>query len=142
MSLTGRTPIVDSSRILVAGVVALVAALVVNLALRAIALALVDISAEFMPLATNFPVILFTTLGVLGATAVYFFLVRRRRGAAVATFRRLAIIVLILSFLPDIGLLLSGAPGATLPAILALMVMHVTTAVIVVGVLTRMTVRG
>lgn len=81
------------------------------------------------------PVTLFTTLGVVGATITYGALTR------IATnpdrlFVVVAAIVLVLSLIPDFTVI-PDQPGGSLVAGAILGVMHVTTAVICVGVLTR-----
>lgn len=80
------------------------------------------------------PVTLFTILGVVGATAVYGLLVRFS-GRPDRTFLIVAAVVLLLSFVPDVGLLQVN-PAATVRAVVVLMVMHVTVAAICVWVLT------
>lgn len=54
-------------------------------------------------------------------------------------FRRMAFVVLLLSFLAPLALLASGAPGATVAAVGTLMAMHLVAAVISVGPLTTLT---
>ena len=54
-----------------------------------------------------------------------------------ATYLRLSIVTLVLSWIPDVGLLVIHDPGATVPAVAALMVMHTTTAIITVAALLR-----
>lgn len=81
------------------------------------------------------PVTLFTTLGVVGATITYGALTR------IATnpdrlFVVVAAIILVLSLIPDFTVI-PDQPGGSLVAGAILGVMHVTTAVICVGVLTR-----
>ena len=49
----------------------------------------------------------------------------------------MAIVALVLSLIPDGALLLIHDPGATVPAVASLMVMHTVTAGIVVTSLTR-----
>ena len=50
---------------------------------------------------------------------------------------RLAIVALVLSWIPDVALLFINEPGATMPAVASLMVMHGVTAAIVVTLLVR-----
>jgi hypothetical protein len=117
----------------------LVAALIANLAIRSVAVATLDILPEFLPLSSAGPTILFTTFGSLGATGV-FALVRRRAAKPEYVFRWIAAGVLLLSFAPDLWILGDGGaelfPGATPAGTGVLMVMHVTTAVLVVWLLT------
>lgn len=126
---------VSLKRLLWAGPLAIAAAIVANGLLRTLALAVLDIPADFMPLQTPAFVGL-TFIGLLGAV-ITFAIIGRLSRRPVRTFQIVALIVLLLSFLPDIGLLVTGAPGATLPGILVLMLMHVIAAAIAVWVLGR-----
>jgi hypothetical protein len=47
----------------------------------------------------------------------------------------IAIVALVLSWIPDVALLVIDEPGATIPAVLALMTMHAVAAASVVGLL-------
>lgn len=126
---------VSLKRLLWAGPLAIVAAVVANFIVRALALAVLNIPADFMPLQS--PAFLpFTVVGLLGAILA-FAIIGRVSKRPVRTFQIVSVVVLILSFLPDIGLFATGAPGATLPAVVVLMLMHVVAAAIVVWVLTR-----
>jgi hypothetical protein len=86
------------------------------------------------------PVTFWTVLGAVGATLVYE-LVRRRSQTPARTFTIVAVIALLISFIPD--LLLFRTPvsptfgNATGGGIYTLMAMHCVAAVIVTGVLTR-----
>jgi hypothetical protein len=126
---------VSLKRLLWAGPLAIVLALIANGIVRAIALALLDIPADFQPLQT--PAFIFLTVVLLLGAILTFAVIGRLSRRPVRTFQIVALIVLVLSFIPDIGLLASGAPGATLPGILVLMLMHVIAAGIVVWVLGR-----
>ena len=126
---------VSLKRLLWAGPLAIVLALIANGIVRAIALAVLDIPADFMPLQS--PAFIFLTVVLLLGAIVTFAVIGRLSRRPVRTFQIVAAIVLVLSFLPDIGLLVSGAPGATLPGVLTLMLMHVIAAGVVVGVLGR-----
>jgi len=72
------------------------------------------------------PVVLLSVLGVVGAAAVYA-LLRRRASEPARTFRRVAAVVLVLSLLPDLGLLVVD-PAATPRGVVVLMAMHVVVA--------------
>ena len=114
------------------GGIALVLALSVNLALGWLFL-----SAE-IPGSTEFfqygPIALWTTLGVVGATAVYSFLTKRS-GTPNRGFALIAVVVLVLSFLPDLGLALF-VDDVTNSEAVSLMVLHVPPAFICVAILT------
>jgi len=79
------------------------------------------------------PVAFLSTLGAGGATVVYW-LLGRHVGDADRTFLRVAVGVLLLSFVPDVALL-AFDPAATLLAVVALMAMHVVVAAVSVRVL-------
>lgn len=78
-------------------------------------------------------VAVFSAAGAVGATVVYAGLVRYVERPE-RTFTRVAVAVLVLSFLPDVGLL-SSVPEATVPGVVTLMLMHVVVAVVAVGLL-------
>ena len=78
---------------------------------------------------------LFTLGGVVGATAVYG-LIRRRREHPDRDFAVVAAVVLVLSWVPDVTVI-PTAPGATTDGVVVLMALHATTAAISYAVLTR-----
>ncbi len=123
-----------------AGLTAVVAAVVATLLVRAVALTVFDIPAEFLPLAEPGPTIVLTGVGASGAIIVFSF-VRRIASRPAAMFRTIALVALLLSLLPDLWLL-SGAgsaafQGATISAVATLIVQNVVAAVVIVGTLTR-----
>ena len=89
------------------------------------------------PLAAQLAIYLgFVHYRVLGATLVYGRLLRTAKRPA-ETFRKIALGVLLVSFLPNLALFMTQAmSGLSLPALLALLAMHVATAAISVRVLT------
>lgn len=118
---------------------ALVVAIIATSAVRWLALTALSVPAEFPPLAAPFPTIFFTAIGTLGAAGV-FAIVRKRAERPVYAFRRIATVVLILSFLPALWLLSDGAagafPGATPTGVGVLIVMHMVAALTIVWGLT------
>ncbi len=83
---------------------------------------------------------LWTTIGVVGATVVYG-VVTRRSNKPERTFVRLVVVVLLLSFIPDVALLVFD-DDATVGAVTALAILHIPPAVVCIGVLTgRFTIR-
>jgi hypothetical protein len=72
------------------------------------------------------PVAVLSALGAGGAAVVYG-LFRRLVSAPDRTFIRVAGVVLILSFVPDVALL-TADPAATVPSVVLLMFMHVVVA--------------
>ncbi len=121
------------------GLTALVAAVVANVALWWVSNAALAIPPEFPPLIGPAPTIFFTTVGVLGGV-VTFALIRRFAEHPVRTFPFVAAAALALSLVPDVWLWSDGAaaqfPGASVTAVVVLMVMHVVAAAIVVWAMT------
>ncbi len=118
---------------------ALVVAISATLAVWWLAVTALDIPAEFPPLAGPAPTIFFTVIGTLGAAGVLG-IVRRRATHPAAAFRRIALMALVLSFLPGLWLL-SGSgsgvfPGATSTGVGVLMVLHMVAALSIVWGLT------
>ncbi|MDZ7689039.1 MAG: DUF6069 family protein [Halobacteriales archaeon] len=114
------------------GAIAVVLSVVVNLVvLQAVLVG--DLVQQFEPLNVG-PVALFSALGAVGATVAYA-VVDRFSETPDRTFVVVAVVVLVLSFVPDI-FLLQAEPAATVPAVVVLMVMHVVVAVASVASLT------
>src|SRR4051794_14039951 len=110
ISSQAQLPQVKASRLWWVGPLAIVASIIANLIIRVIAVSALGASAEFPPLSWG-PPIMFTIIGVLGATVV-FALVARSSKQPIALFRRIALIVLLVSLVPDVLLLTSDAmPG-------------------------------
>ena len=111
-----------------------------NVTLRTVALMMLDIPAEFPPLAMPVPTIFFTVMGVSAGLGVSLW-VGRSSAQPERRFRWIVIVALLLSFLPDVWLLSDAAripfPGATIPAVVTLMAQHVLAGVIVVWLVTR-----
>jgi len=127
MSPSPKQPI-DSSTLVGRGVGAFVIALAVNCTLGWVALSqdLVE-STEFF----QYPAIaVWTLLGTGGATVVYG-LLTRRSATPDRTFVRVAAVVLVLSFVPNIGLALFDDAVTTSEAI-GLMALHVPPAIVAV----------
>jgi hypothetical protein len=120
--------------------IALVAAVVINELIRLIAVPLLGIDPGFLPLTAFGPVIMFTAFGVIGATLVYWLLTRFSKNPD-QLFTTIAVVLLVLSFVPNIltGLNPQSAPfpGVTWAAIITLMVMHLPPALLSVFLLTR-----
>ncbi|MDR7615453.1 MAG: DUF6069 family protein [Armatimonadota bacterium] len=118
-------------------VLALVSAAVANELLRLAATALFPVPPAFQPL-TRPAVFFWTAVGTTGAALVYAAL-RRYAADPARTFRRVALAVLVLSWIPDVLLLVS--PPAQLPpalpeAVVTLMVLHLPPWLASVGFLT------
>jgi len=120
------------------GLKALVWAVVANLVVWWLGVSLLTIPSEFPPLAGAAPTVFFTTVGAVGAVLV-FALLRRVSDRPALVFRRVAVVFLLLSFIPDLLLLTEGGrdavPGVTVPGVAVLMIMHVVAAVIIIRAL-------
>jgi hypothetical protein len=138
-TLTPNTK-VTLSKLLWVGPLTILTSVIANLIVRALALAVFPISPEFMPLATPGPVVAFTIIGVLSAV-ILFALLGRFTKNPVRLFQVIAAVFLIVSFIPDLALFSAVAafPGVTVPAVVALMSMHVVAGAITVGLLSRLT---
>jgi hypothetical protein len=113
----------DDTRLLWAGPLTVVASNLAVLGVRVVAFATVDsLSPEYPPL-TVFGLTLFTTVLVTAAVLV-FAVVLRMAKTPIQTYRRIAVVALVLSCVPDLFLPGSG-PGATWPSSIVLIVMHV-----------------
>jgi hypothetical protein len=123
-------------RIALATAIALAIAVPIDLAIEALARQAFAVPPEFEPFQGT--VAPYTAGGVILAGAVYA-LVRRFVRDADRVYIRVAVIALVLSWIPDVALLVIHDPGATVPAVASLMVMHAAAALIVVTVLVRMT---
>jgi Family of unknown function (DUF6069) len=136
-SATAQEERVSGRRLLWIGPLAIVAAVVANQIIRILAVSLFNISPEFPPLQPG-PPLMFTVMGVLGAVIV-FAIVGRLSRRPIRLFRTIALIVLVLTFLPDIGLLMTGAmPGTTPVAVGTLATMHVVAWAITIWMLTTL----
>jgi hypothetical protein len=119
-------------RIVVATAIALLIAIRLDLTIERVARQAFVVSPDFEPFQGT--VAPYATGGVILAGLVFAAL-RRVVPDADRTFVRLAGSALVLSWIPDLGLLVIHDPGATAPAVASLMVMHAVTAAIVVTLL-------
>ena len=93
-----------------------------------------------LPMSLNWgPPIVFTVVLVSAATVV-FALVARFIKNPIRTYQIIALVVLVLSFLPDVGYAGSSMPGASWPVAIALMIMHIVAWAICVSILVKLTV--
>lgn len=92
-----------------------------------------SVAPGFRPL--SLPSVAFLSAAGAAGAAVVYWLLRRSVDEPVRTFRRLAVAVLVVSFVPDVALL-AFDPAATVAGVVVLVVMHVVVAGISVGLLT------
>jgi MFS family permease len=118
------------------GLLAIIASVAANVLVRALAGATLDLSPDSLELLDYGGVIGLTVLGVLGAVIVFALLERFAR-RPILMFERIAAVVLVLSFVPDVLLLVASVPGATAVSVGVLMSMHVVAWAISVGLLSR-----
>ncbi|MEK6227581.1 MAG: DUF6069 family protein [Chloroflexota bacterium] len=126
-------------RIVVATAIALIVAIPLDLAIEAFARQGFAVSPEFEPFRGT--VAPYTAGGVVLAGAAFAVLQRFVRDAA-PVYVRIAIVVLVLSWIPDVALLFINEPGATLAAVGSLMVVHAVAAAIAVTSLVRIASRA
>ncbi len=125
------------SRLWWVGLLVIVVATVVNIVLALVATALLPRLAAFSPLGAG-PIGFFTFIGALGAVIVFALLGRFTR-RPIRLFRIVAIIVLVLSLLPDLLMLAQPLfPSTTPTGVAVLMCLHVVAAAICVGMLTTL----
>lgn len=118
------------------GIVAAVVSALANLVLMLVTRSSVAVPEDFGPFGV-IPIILWSFIGAFGAIGVYA-LIRKMSDSPNRNFTIAAVIVLLLSFIPDLALVyVSEGPlgGATTGAIIVLMVMHVISFFIVVPML-------
>ena len=128
---------VSLGRLARVGAVAVAAAVVVNVLIRTVAVALFGIGEGFEPLGLGATVV-FTLVGMTGAVVVFGLILRFFR-RPVRLFRRVALVVLLVSLVPDVLMLfLDSVPGATVAGVVTLMVEHVASWAVAVGVLTTL----
>ena len=115
---------VEPRRLLWVGPLAIAAAVAANTAVRAAELAVLDVPESFTPLVSPAYAIA-TVLGVLGAVMVFAVVAARAR-RPITAFMKIAWGALLLSALPDLGLLLgvAGMPPAAPVHVAALLLMH------------------
>ncbi len=119
------------------GVVAVAVAVVTNVLIRTVAVSVFGIGEGFLPLGVG-PTVLFTVWGMLGAVVAFGLILRFAR-RPVRLFRRVALVVLLISLVPDVLMLFSGlTPGVTVAGVVTLMVEHVASWAVAVGVLTTL----
>jgi len=135
-SKTSTDQAVDLGRVWWVGLAAVALATLVNGLVRTLALALMEVDPGFLPLQS--PAFLpFTIIGG-GLGVLVFALLARRARRPFTTFQIVAAVALVVSLLPDLGLL-GSMPGANAATVGTLMLMHVLTAGIVVGMLSALT---
>ncbi len=141
MSSTQTSPITSkqhsmSWRLWVVGFLTVLAAVVMNTLISLGAKALFSVAPTFIPLQPE-GFIPSTVIGVVGAVTVFALIVRWAKHPR-RLFQRVAVIVLLASLIPDLLLpFVRLYPGTTFLEVGALLLMHVATAFICLGILSR-----
>jgi hypothetical protein len=113
---------VDQHRLWWAGPLTVVVAVLLVFATRAVAFALFDLPADFPPL--TYGGLAFFTVMLVGLGVLVFVGCAMWSARPIVLYRRIALVALALSMIPD-ALLPGNVPGATWPAAIVLMGAHV-----------------
>ena len=132
----GRSYAPSRTRLVVVGAVLVLAASAADVTLAAVLRGALGVPAGFSPLTA--PAVATTTIaGMLGATVVFGWLARVRPDPR-AAFVRIALAALVLSWVPDLGIWVSGVfPHTTGAGIVSLMALHPVAAALAIGILYR-----
>lgn len=132
----GRTYAPSRTRLVLVGALLVVAATAADLILATVLRGALGVPAGFTPLSAP-AVATMTIAGMIAATAAFGWLARVRpdpRGA----FVRIALIALVLSWIPDLGIWAAGVfPHTTGTGIVSLMALHPLAAAFAIGILYR-----
>jgi hypothetical protein len=131
------SPTVSWGRFALIGLGTVVAAVLANLLVYALGSAVVGYDPGFVVLANASGTILFTVVPALVAVLLYAVLMRFS-GNPARIFTNIAVVVLIVSLIPDLTYIPS-VPGATSGQTAILMLMHVVAAGVIVWMLTTLT---
>ena len=119
------------------GLATVVAAVLANVLVYFIGSAVVGYDPQFIVLANVSATILFTVVPAIVAVLLYAILLRFSSNPA-RIFTNIAVVVLIISLIPDLTYIPS-VPGASTGQTAILMLMHIVAAVVIVGMLTTLT---
>ena len=126
----------STARLVVVGATLVLAATAADVILAMVLRGALGVPAGFSPL--TFPAVATMTIaGMIGATVVFGWLAHTRPDPR-AAFVRIAIAALVLSWLPDVGIWITGVfPHTTGAGIVSLMALHPIAAGLAVGILNR-----
>ncbi|MBA3450339.1 MAG: hypothetical protein H0T18_03910 [Chloroflexia bacterium] len=136
-STAGEIRDVDWGRYALIGLATVVAAVVANVIVYFIAGAIVAYDARFPPLASVGGPILFTLVPAIVAAVLYAALLRLSTNPE-RIFTLIAVVVLILSVIPDL-FYIPTVPGSSTAQTAVLLLMHLVAATVIVGMLTTLT---
>lgn len=133
--------VISLRRLIWVGPVTIAAAVVAVVAVQAVAVAMLQPLPRLMrPLVTSIEPAVVTIVCVTAAVLV-FAVIGHEAIDPIRTYQRTAFAVLIVSFLPDVALAMTAAPGVNVwPFAIVFMVMHVAAWAVTVTLLTRLTV--
>jgi hypothetical protein len=127
-------------RILLAGVIAIVASIIANLVVFFVGTMIWPPLPDFQPLATVFPTIIFTTVFLVGATIV-FWLINRFTKNPIRVFTIVAWIVFLVGLIPDLMMMANPSSSSmgtpTTGSMITLILMHVVAFAITLWTFTR-----
>jgi predicted membrane channel-forming protein YqfA (hemolysin III family) len=130
----------NGRRLLQAGLLTIVAAVVANLVVRLLVGALTPIDPAFLPLGFG-AITAFTVLGVALGAVVYALIARRAANPA-RTFTVVAVVALVVSILPNLALMANPAaapmPGGTAAYYGLLILFHIVAGVVAIVLLPRL----
>ncbi len=130
---------VELRRLLWVGPLTVLSAILGVLVVRVLAVALLRPQPLPMSLRWLTPA-MFTFVLVTGAVIVFAVIAAVAKSRAVRLYQGIALVVLLLSLIPDVMYASSGMPGASWSVAIFLMFMHVVAAAITVAMLTKLTV--
>ncbi|MBK8049498.1 MAG: hypothetical protein IPK16_21700 [Anaerolineales bacterium] len=129
-----------TSRIAIAGLIAIVASVIANLIVYFIGNMIWPPMPDFNPLATPIPTIIFTTVFLIGATIVYW-LINRFTKNPPRVFLIVAWIVFLVGLVPDFMMIINPASSTmgtpTTGSVITLIIMHVVAFAITLWVFLR-----
>lgn len=128
------SPVIWQSTV-IAGLVAILGSIIVNLMIRYIGLQIASVPDAFDPLASAQPTIVVTVIYGIGAVAA-FTLLRYFGGRPWRTFMIIVAVAFMLSFIPMLSL--RGQEGTTASGIAILVAMHIASLIVMVGALYRL----
>ena len=131
------SPAGGRGRFALVGLGTVIAAVIANLLVYALGSAIVGYDQRFVVLANASGTILFTVVPAIVAVLLYAALMRFS-GNPARIFTNIAVVVLIVSLIPDLTYIPS-VPGATSGQTTILMLMHVVAAAVIVRMLTTLT---
>jgi hypothetical protein len=141
MTLSSSAPVASRSvnwgRFALVGLATVVAAVVANVLVYFLGIAVVTVDPRFIVLTTVQPTIMFTLVPAIGAVLLYAVLLRFASNPA-RLFTWIAVVGLVVSLIPDLAYIPSVA-GATVGQTALLMLMHVVAAIVIVWMLTTFT---